>query len=159
MKKALIVCFLLMIYITAGVSASPAPGFDRVVDFSITLKQLNSMVSENNTEALKDKYFILNGALSSFSVVDKDPENYRVELMLVNGEWEGVSDVYIYRSVIIFQGKAYEDMFPARRKKTPGPSEVSMNSGLIIVAKLNNVINIGGVPVPVLDGYYLRIYK
>jgi hypothetical protein len=159
-KRAFIISLLVMVFFNTGaLFAAPAPDFDKIADFSITLKKLNKMASENDLSGIKGRYLVLDGALSSFSVIDKDPENYTVELLLVNGEWEGVSYVHIFRSVIRLKGKEYVNMFPARRKKRGTGSEIPLNSGLIILAKLNNVINMGSVAVPVLDGYYLRVYE
>ena len=159
-KRVYFISLFVMIFIVSGaVYSSPAPDFDKVADFSITLKALNSMAAENKLSELKDRYFILDGALSSFTVIDKDPENYTVELLLVNGEWEGVSDVHIFRSVVVVKGKEYVKKFPARRSKNGTGQEIPLNSGLIIVAKLNNIINMGNVSVPVLDGYYIRVFK
>lgn len=160
MKRAFIISLLVVVFFNTGVLfAAPAPDFDRIADFSITLKKLNKMASENDFSEIKGRYLVLDGALSSFSVIDKDPDNYTVELLLVNGEWEGVSDVHIFRSVVRLKGKEYVNMFPARRKKRGAENEIPLNSGLIILAKLNNVINMGNVAVPVLDGYYLRVYE
>ena len=160
MKKFFIGSFLVMIFITSGIlSASPAPDFDKTADFSITLKNLSKMAAEGDISSVKGKYLILDGALSSFTVIDKDPENYTVELLLVNGEWEGVSDVHIFRTVVIVKGKEYADKFPARRQKKGEDLEIPLNSGLLVVAKLNNVITMGSTAVPVLDGYYIRVIK
>ncbi len=107
-----------MIFICCGVVyAAPAPDFDKVADFSMTLKKLSTLASENRLGAVKDKYFILDGALSSYTVINKDPENYTVELLLVNGEWEGVSDVHIFRTVIMVKGKEYVKKIPGQAKK------------------------------------------
>ena len=160
MKKACIFSFLIIIFITSGVVyASPAPDFDKVADFSMTLKKLNSLASQNKLDEVKDKYFILDGALSSYTVIDKDKDNYTVELLLVNGEWEGVSDVHIFRTVILVKGEEYAEKFPARRRRKGTGREIPLNSGLIVIAKLNNVITMNNTAVPVLDGYYLRVFK
>ncbi len=158
-KRVYILSFLVIFFIISGfVSASPVSDFDKIADFSITLKKLNKMAAENRLSSLEDKYLILDGALSSYTVIDNDPDNYTVELIIVNGEWEGVSDVHIFRSVVVVKGSEYEDKFPARRKKN-AEDEIPLNSGLIIIAKLNNVISMNNTSVPVLDGYYLRVFK
>ena len=149
-----------MIFISSGIlSASPAPDFDKTADFSITLKKLSSLAADGDISSVKGKYLILDGALSSYTVINKDPDNYTVELLLVNGEWEGVSDVHIFRTVVVVKGKEYAEKFPARRRKKESGQEIPVNSGLIVVAKLNNVIAMGSASVPVLDGYYLRVIK
>ena len=159
-RRVFVISFLVLIFTASGaVFASPAPDFDRISDFSITLKKLTEMAAEGDISLVKGKYLILDGALSSYTVINKDPDNYTVELLLVNGEWEGVSDVHIFRSVVIVKGKEYIKKFPARRSKRNAGELIPLNSGLIIVARLNNVINMGNTAVPVLDGYYLRLFK
>ena len=160
MKKFFILSFLVMIFISSGfLSASPAPDFDKTSDFSITLKKLSHLAADGDISSVKGKYLILDGALSSYTVIDKDPDNYTVELLLVNGELEGVSDVHIFRSVVIVKGEEFAEKFPARVRKNGTGLEIPLNSGLIVVAKLNNVITMGNTAVPVLDGYYLRVFK
>ncbi len=161
MRKYSIISFLFLFFIfSAYISASPLVDFDKTTDFSITLKKLAKLAEDGKTASVKGKFLILDGALSSYTVIDKDPGNYTVELLLVNGEWEGVSEVHIFRTVVIVKGKEYAEKFPAkRRRKKSKKTEIPLNSGLIVVGKLNNVINMGEAAVPVIKGYYLRVFK
>lgn len=151
--------FILFIVCCSAAFANPAPGFDNYVDFEISMKELNSHVKRGDLDSIKNKYLILDGSFASYNVIDNKENSYSVEIELINGEWKGVSDVFIYRCIVIFSGKEYAAQFPARRKSTPDPNEIPINSGLIIVAKLKETRNFDGAVVPVLDGYYLRIYK
>ena len=65
----------------------------------------------------------------------------------------------MYRAIVIFSGREYQAMFPERRRSSPGPSEVQTNSGLIVVARLKETRVFEGEVIPVLYGYYLRVFK
>ena len=159
MKKSLFIFFVLFVIGSGLIFGQSAPGFDNSVDFAVSMKELGTLLNTGNTENLKSKYLILNGAVSSYTVTDKEEASYTVEVELVNGEWSGVADVFIYRSIIVFKGRQYMEKFPARRSSTPDPEEIPINSGLIIVAKYSGNRKMGNMNIPVLDGYYLRIYK
>ncbi len=151
--------FILLIVCGGVAFGNPAPGFDNYVDFDISIKELNSHVKRGDLNSIKNRYLVLDGSFAAYNVIDAKESAYTVEIELINGEWKGVSDVFIYRAIIVFSGKEYQAKFPARRKSTPDPAEIPINSGLIVVAKLKEARNFDGVVVPVLDGYYLRIYK
>ena len=156
MTKRIIILF---IFCCGVVFADPAPGFDNQVNFEISIKELNSYAKNGNLDSIKNKYFILDGSFSAFSVVDNKESSYTIEIELINGEWKDVSSVVMYRAIVIFSGKKYQAMFPERRRSTPDPAEIPINSGLIVVAKLKGTRNFEGEVIPVLEGYYLRVYK
>ncbi|MCL2480618.1 MAG: hypothetical protein FWF38_02790 [Spirochaetaceae bacterium] len=151
--------FILFIFCCSAVFADPAPGFDNHVNFEISIKELYSHAKNGSLDSIKSKYFILDGSFSAYNVIDNKEPTYTVEIELINGEWKGVSNVVMYKAIVIFSGKEYQAKFPERRRSTPDPAEVPINSGLIVVAKLKGTKNIDGEVIPVLDGYYLRVYK
>ena len=139
--------------------ADPAPGFDNYVDFEISMKELDSHVKSGNLDSIKNKYLILNGSFVGFSVVDNNASTFTVEIELINGEWQGITDVFMYRAIIIFSGREYQAMFPEGRRSSSASSEVQTNSGLIVVARLKETRVFEGEVIPVLYGYYLRVFK
>ncbi|MDX9799902.1 MAG: hypothetical protein RBT69_01050 [Spirochaetia bacterium] len=159
MNKNLLFLFIIFISYSVSITAQDADGFDKVVNFDVSLKELDTLAKNNKLKSLGEKYLVLNGAVSEYMVTDAEDESYTVEVVLVNGEWSGVSDVFIYRSIIVFKGAEYKEKFPARRRSTPSPGEIPVNTGLIVVAKFAEVRNEGGMVLPVLDGRYLRVYK
>ena len=156
MAKAI---FILFLACCSALFADPAPGFDNFVNFDISMKELNSHVKSGNLDLLKNKYFILDGSFAAYNVIDNKESSYTVEIELINGEWKGVSNVIMYRAIVIFSGKQYQARFPERRRSTPDPSEIPINSGIIVVAKLKETRKFEGEVVPVLTGYYIRVYK
>ena len=159
MKKQVFMVAVVFLLCAAFLYSSPAPGFDNVADFSISLKELDGMAEKRDFNALEDVYLIINGAVASYIVTDSEPDTYTVEVELIDGEWIGVSDVFLYRSIVVFQGPEYVQKFPARRRSTPGPGEISVNSGIVVVARCLDAVNDGDTVIPVLEGYKLRTYK
>jgi hypothetical protein len=153
------IIFILFLVCCSAVFANPAPGFDNYVNFEISMKELDSHVKTGNLDLLKSKYFILNGSFVAYNVVDNNESSYTVEIELISGEWKDASNVLLYRTIVVFSGKEYQAMFPERRRSAPGPAEIPMNSGLIVVAKLKEIRDFDGDVVPVLQGYYFRVYK
>jgi hypothetical protein len=155
MKKITII----LIFITYSAFTEPAPGFDGIVDFKITLKELDSIAKSSNFQKLKDKYIILDGSLTEYTVKENSDTKYLVEIELIDGEWAGVSNVFMYKCLILLKGEEYKKLFPERRRTTPAPGEIPINSNLIIVAKIKEIRLVENNPVPVLDGYYIRVRK
>lgn len=154
MVKEIGIFATVLLFIAGFAIALPAPGFDQIIDFDISIKELDKLIKEGQPSKITGKYLILNGSLSGYTVTDKEKNSYTVELELINGEWEGVSDVFIYRCKVIFSGEEYSVKFPAKRRSTLEPGEIALNSGLIVVAKQREIRD----GVAVLDGYYLREY-
>ncbi|HTP58464.1 MAG TPA: hypothetical protein VMM82_06060, partial [Spirochaetia bacterium] len=66
--------------------------FDRVVDFSITLKDL-AAVADGQASLPAGRIVILNGTVSDVNVISKDEGSFRVRIELITGEWIGTEDV------------------------------------------------------------------
>ena len=159
MKKTGFIVLFAFVLSAAFAHSNPAPGFDDVVDFSISLKELDEITRNRNFEKLEDVYLIINGSVSSYIVVDSEPETYTVELELIDGEWAGMSDVFLYRCLVEFSGPEYAKKFPERRRASPGPGEVPLNTGIIVVARFLEPVMEGDSLLPLLQGYYLRTFK
>ncbi|MCL2793093.1 MAG: hypothetical protein FWD87_08365 [Spirochaetaceae bacterium] len=158
MLKRIFVLFIVG-FSCGAVFANPAPGFDNYVNFAICMKELDAHVKSGDLDSIKGKYLILNGSFVAFNVTDNRAATYTVEIELINGEWHGVTDVFMYRAIIIFSGREFQPMFPERRRSIPGPTEIPTNSGLIVVARLKETRIFEGEVIPVLYGYYLRVFK
>ena len=77
--------------------------FDRVVDFSVTLKDL-SAVADGREPLPSGKLVILNGTVSDVNVISKDEGSFRVRIELITGEWIGTEDVKSYTCYVDFTG-------------------------------------------------------
>jgi len=106
--------------------------FDRVVDFSITLKDL-AAVADGQASLPAGRIVILNGTVSDVNVISKDEGSFRVRIELITGEWIGTEDVKSYSCYVDFTGPQYFKIFPARAPREPVPGTVVINSRVIVV--------------------------
>ena len=124
---------LLVAAAAAGFGLSRAD-FQRVVDFSITLKDL-AAVAEGRESLPAGKMVILNGTVSDVNVISKDEGSFRVRIELITGEWIGTEDVKSYTCYVDFTGPEYFKTFPARPPREPVPGTVVINSRVIVVGQ------------------------
>ncbi|MCL2295381.1 MAG: hypothetical protein FWC36_11065 [Spirochaetes bacterium] len=157
--QGLLCGIILFICCSSALFAGSAPGFDNYVNFGISMRELTAHVQSGDLGPVRNRYLILNGSFVSFTVIDNTPATYTVEIELIDGEWVGVSDVLIFRAIIVFSGREFQAMFPERRRGAPGPMEIALNSGLIVVARLKETREHRGEVIPVLYGYHLRVFK
>jgi hypothetical protein len=108
--------------------------FQRVVDFSITLKDL-AAVADGHESLPTGKIVILNGTVSDVNVISKDEASFRVRIELITGEWIGTEDVKSYTCYVDFTGPEYFKIFPARQPRNPVPGTVVINSRVIVVGQ------------------------
>lgn len=157
MKKLFAWIFLVMILFP--VSAEDHEDFSGVVDFTVTLKILNSP-SFQELEPQSDQYFILTGAITERRVVNSDPDDPEAfvgEIEIVDGEWFGLENVVMYRCIIRLSGSEFKDMIPARRTRRPKPEEIPLNTQVLIIGKLIGYLEEGSVKIPIIEGIKLRI--
>ena len=108
--------------------------FERVVDFSITLKDL-AAVAEGHESLPSGKMVIINGTVSDVNVVNKEEGSFLVRIELITGEWIGTEDVKSYSCYIDFAGPQYFKVFPERPPRTPVAGVISINSRVIVVGR------------------------
>lgn len=131
--------------------------FDRIVDFSITLKSLDQSSGGSRADlGQQGKLLILNGTVSNIRILSPEPEGFRAQLELVLGEWIGLEEVRSYRCSVLFQGPEYAPLFPRKKSGASGPG-IETNTRVLVVARALE-------PAPVeqggagwlLQGYHIR---
>lgn len=156
MKSA--VWLLLIALLASPLSAATPEEFETVVDFSTTLKSLAISVRTTELENLDtDRFLILEGTVASTTIIDPTPEQFLALLELVDGEWDGVRDIDLYRVYVIVEGPDFAARLPARMPRDPGPEIIMANSELMVVGRLAG-IDEGefGERIAVVSGSYLR---
>ncbi|MGO9413372.1 MAG: hypothetical protein ACLQCB_21815 [Spirochaetia bacterium] len=108
--------------------------FDRVVDFSVTLKDL-SAVADGREPLPSGKLVILNGTVSDVNVISKDEGSFRVRIELITGEWIGTEDVKSYTCYVDFTGPEFFKIFPARPPRAAVPGTVVIDSRVIVIGR------------------------
>ncbi|HVO38548.1 MAG TPA: hypothetical protein VMV03_05910 [Spirochaetia bacterium] len=108
--------------------------FDRVVDFSITLKDL-AAAADGSGRLPAGRLCVLNGTVSDVEIVSRDEATFRVRIELITGEWIGTEDVRSYSCYVEFSGPEFFKVFPPRPPRTPVPGTVVINSRVIVVGR------------------------
>jgi hypothetical protein len=108
--------------------------FERVVDFSVTLKDL-AAVADGRESLPSARIVILNGTVSDVDVISKEEGSFRVRIELITGEWIGTEEVKSYTCYVDFNGPEYFRTFPARPPKVLAPGTVAINSRVIVIGR------------------------
>lgn len=148
----------MLFFVVQNAGALTKTDFDKVVDFSVTLRELNQRLDSENTLKLDDKKFIvIYGTVSSISFLNRKKDTFKARLELVSGEWIGLSDVKSYRAYVDFEGSAFYSSIPVRTPRTPNSKAVVKDSRVLIIAKILQPIDI---PLSgrywLLKGVYIR---
>ena len=108
--------------------------FDRVVDFSITLKDL-AAAADGAGRLPTARLCVLNGTVSDVDIISKDEATFRVRIELITGEWIGTEDVRSYSCYVEFSGPEFFKVFPVRPPRTLVPGTVVINSRVMVVGR------------------------
>jgi hypothetical protein len=155
-RIGLAACLLLAAVLAPAITRSE---FDRVVDFSVSLKTVAAAAS-GEAVLPEGKLFVLDGTVSDVSVLDKEQASFRVRIELISGEWIGTEDVKSYSCWIEFSGPAFFKSFPARAPQNPTPDMVFLNSRLLVVARpLTMTKSHTGEKMMLMEGIYTRTIK
>ena len=128
--------------------------FDRIVDFSVTIKTLAGL---SEPGGLSGRLLLLDGTVASMQFLDPEEASFAVELELAGGEWIGTEDVKIYLCRVRFRGPQYFRLFPRRAARTPGPSQIVPNDRILVLARLAGRSEAeDGSPLWVLEGLRVR---
>ena len=130
--------------------------FERIVDFSATLKALAAAAADGIVPA-RDRLVVLDATVAEIAVLDAEPASYRVRLDLMSGEWVGSDRVLGYHCYVDFSGPRYADVIPARAPREPGPGVVVPRLRLLVVALPREIVASPlGEKRVLLDGLALR---
>lgn len=108
--------------------------FDRVVDFSITLKDL-AAAAQGQGSVPTGRICVLNGTVSDVDVLGKDETGFRARIELITGEWIGTEDVKSYSCYVDFTGPEFARVFPARPPRVLPPGVIAINSRVIVIGR------------------------
>ena len=141
-----------------GISA-PAQtraAFDRIVDFSVTLKTV-SAAAAGEAALPANRLLLLEGSISEIVVLDNRPGTWKVRVELMAGEWIGVDEVRGYRCWVTFAGPGYADVFPAEVPDEPTPDYLPLHSRVLVLARaLSPAVTPLGEKVMTVEGLAVR---
>ena len=140
--------------LSAPLYAFDRQDFDRIADFSVTIKTLAGLSEPGR---LSGRLLLLDGTVASMQFLDPEQATFAVELELAGGEWLGTEDVKIYLCRVRFRGAEYFRLFPRRAPRNPDPSQVVPNDRILVLARLaGRTPGEDGAPLWVLEGLAVR---
>jgi hypothetical protein len=150
-------CFLLSI-LAPFASAISRTDFEKVVDFSVTLKTV-AAAAAGEAALPANRLFILNGTVSEITFLNKEKASFQVRIRLISGEWVGLEEVKMYTCLVTFSGPRFFPDFPARPPKDPGPDTVLADTRILVVARALGPVALasGEGKVMAMEGLFLRV--
>ncbi len=155
MRRTGVVLVLLVAAASLLPGASKAD-FDRVVDFSVTLKTL-SQAADGTVPLPDSRMVLLSGTVSSVTILDKEEPSFKARIELITGEWIGTEDVKAYTCYVDFSGRGFFSTFPSRPPAQPQPGVVVQNLRVLVVARAVSIVTTPlGEKRVLLEGAYIR---
>jgi hypothetical protein len=156
MRRTGIVLALLFGVAAASLPAIGRGDFDRVVDFSVTLKTL-AAAADGATALPTARMLVLSGTVSSIAILNKDEPTFKVRIELIAGEWFGTEDVKAYACYVDFSGPEYFAAFPPRAPAQPGPGVIVQSVRVLVAGRALSIVTtpLGDKRV-LLEGAYVR---
>lgn len=158
--------FIFLLILAAGLGGPPlfamdAGAFLNGVAFETTLSQLCDLVRTGTEEDLRelireDRIYLLVGTIYSRINQTGTGEVFSGELEIMDGEWLGVEDVQVFWAAVKFTGQRFDGMIPLRRSRNVNPREVTLNSRVLLAAKLTGYRDHSGMRIPVMEGIEIR---
>jgi len=116
MKKYTFIFFFLSLMVS--LSAQAATDLELQIDFDLSLKDIVLMVESGNSNDIDmNHYIILDGSVSGREVLFADEENFVGMFEISYGEWEGLTNVVLYKCLVQVQGLEFASMIPVRRSR------------------------------------------
>jgi hypothetical protein len=145
-----------LLFGTTALFAVPHSDFDRIVDFSVTLKSL-AAAATGAVPVPTDRMVILSGTVSDVTILDSKEATFKVRVELITGEWIGTDEVKSYTCSVDFAGPEFFKVFPARPPRTATPGVIGSNSRVLIVGRPTGIVTaLTGSKEVLIDGAYVR---
>ncbi len=136
MKRAWIVILVVFICLSVTpVFSISKKDFDRVVDFNATIDSL-SVALEKNLSVDREKIYVLNGTVSSVTIVNRKRANYEVILEVVSGKWVGLEKIEVYKVMVRFKGPQYYGVILTRKPRRASHPVIVPNTKVLFVGKI-----------------------
>jgi len=151
---------ILLLVASVALFGADREDFDGIVDFQATLESLARQAARQPDALIQNEdVLILDGVVSSVSVLNSEPESFRAEIELVTGEWVGLERIVMYKAVVQVSGPDFAPRIPTRRSRSRPPGGViERNQRVVVVGTVSDVTNDSqtGRTIPVIDAFYVR---
>lgn len=140
MKKLTFPLVMVLLLVSVVLPAVEPEEFYNVVAYDETLKSLTLTIAEEGPEALDtERIHLLDGLVSEVTIIDPNPESFLAELILVNGEWQGMEEVEMYQAYVYLEGPAFAERVPERTPREPSEDMILPNQRLLVAARIVDV--------------------
>ncbi len=160
MKKITLLTVILAFLVVFPLFSISKEDFDRVAVFNRSIESLGKAF-ERGVKIDTDKFYILNGTVSSVKVVNRKRASYEVLVEIVSGRWIGLDRIEVYKVVVRFKGPQFYGFILTRRPRRVTRPLVLPNTGVLFVGKVTGEIKpLSSVNpkdrVLLLDGVYIK---
>ncbi len=161
MKKRVLLSFLIALLAVSVLPAASVSDFQGVVNFAMTLRDLDILASGGNRDRVDtSRFIIIDGSVTSREVVSGEGEPFVGEIEVIQGEWVSLDNVQMYRCVVRFTGDEFSSLIPARRSRRRSETELQLHSRVLIVGKVAEFRTLAdGSVIPVIEGKFVRILQ
>ena len=150
------VAFALLLLIPVVLPAATRADFDRVADFSVTLKTL-AAAAEGKAPLPTGKMILLSGTVSNVTIINKDEANFKVRIEVITGEWIGLEEVLSYSCYVEYTGAEFFKVFPARAPAKANPDIIAQNSRVLLAGRAVDILTTPlGEKRVLVEGVYIR---
>jgi predicted membrane metal-binding protein len=156
MNKLFLLPAIILLFTAEAFSLNQSD-FESKVDFSLTLKELNTLIEKDQTNAApRQKFIILTGTVSNIAIIDETTASYTAQVELTGGEWIDVEEVKSYQVLIRFSGSEFEKYFNKQRGSDAPKEKIDVNSTVLIVAQILSPSTYNGKTIWLLKGFQVR---
>ncbi len=129
-----------------------------ILDCSATLETLSAAAAGGEPLSRDGHYVVLTGSVESVTVVDKNPAAFAAEITLVDGRWQGLQSVSLFRCVVEVAGASFVSRIPAPGAPASPDAEIIVPDTPILVIGVVEGVRVlaDGTRVPVVSGAYVR---
>lgn len=146
-----------LFFVAVTVSAQSVGDFTKVVDFNATLESLSKAAQANQPISTGGRLVVLNGIASSIQSLSNNPKQFFAMIELVDGSWNGLQSVSLYRCYVLAQGPQFSSQVLLRPSSNSPANAISTNSHLLVVGEVKGIVAApDGGNVPVVQAYFLR---
>jgi hypothetical protein len=159
MKKRIKVVITFFFIITYSIFSQDIKPFEKVVDFDLTIKDLQNL-NENNVVQFKGKFLILHGEIAEIHIINRKKSEYVAEVHLVTGEWINLDQINIHKCIVRFSGEEFYSKFPRNRRSRGSNEMIRVNDFILTVGKIAQIQEDSeGNKSIVITGYKIRKLK
>lgn len=132
--------------------------FRSMVSIGTSLADVSRATGDmDRLQELAERVLILDGTAASITVYSTDPNDFYVEMELVGGSWDGLSEISMHTAFVILDNPEFANRVAERVPRDPPPELILRNDRVLVAGRLISIAeDPNGALVPVIQAYDLR---